>query len=85
MTANIYFAFIRTFVLDSGLLICYNFIGRCYQTVSGWPSSRGVLFLPSDFTEGGMLMTILDLIALLSFAIGMFQLGYMLGSQKKKK
>ena len=30
-------------------------------------------------------MTILDLISLLSFGIGMFQLGYIFGSNKKKK
>ncbi len=32
-----------------------------------------------------MLMTLLELISMLSFAITVFQLGYLFGSEKKKK
>ena len=57
---------------------------RRYQTVSGWPSLAEGLFRPPTDEEGGMPMTYLDLIALLSFAIAVFELGYSFGSNKKK-
>ena len=58
---------------------------RCYHTVSGCPLQRRVLFSPSDFMEGGMPMTILDLISILSYTVAIFQLGYFVGNDKREK
>ena len=44
----------------------------------------GIFFLPSDTMEGGMLMTIFELISLLSFSITVFQLGYLIGNKEKR-
>jgi len=46
----------------------------------------GTLFHPPDFyRKEGMPMNMYDLMALLSFAATMFQLGYLFGCKMKKK
>jgi hypothetical protein len=43
-------------------------------------------FSPSDqLVKGGMTMTLLDLMALISFSIAVFELGYLFGSIRKRK
>ena len=80
------------FSIVSRLNFCYNIIagqscrGVAIRLAVDPPFFRGgSLFHPPTLRKEGMLMTVFEIMALLSFSIAVFQLGYLFGSEQKKK